>query len=163
MVERWRDHAACKDMGFQLFFGTDDETQRERVVREREAKAVCVECSVCKECLEAADSDDCYGVWGGLTMVERRKQKQRLEYEEYMKRRFGDFPRKVEHKPSQVSGFSLIESRADWYGGFVEIGISEDVRSSTGVRYTVRKDGRILYASEEEADAWLYFASLTIT
>jgi WhiB family redox-sensing transcriptional regulator len=57
-----------------FFFGVDDvETPAERRAREDEAKRVCFGCGVREECLEyALRTREPYGIWGGLTEIERR-------------------------------------------------------------------------------------------
>ena len=70
----WRDRAACLSYPAILFFGMDDvETPAERRAREDQAKLVCSTCSVCDECLDyALTMREPYGIWGGLTEVERK-------------------------------------------------------------------------------------------
>jgi WhiB family redox-sensing transcriptional regulator len=70
----WRAHAACKGYDPELFFSSDDLTdKRERVEREAAAKAVCGRCPVRLDCLEyAIAAGERYGVWGGLNAQERR-------------------------------------------------------------------------------------------
>ncbi len=70
----WRDHAACLSFPSILFFGVDDnETPVERRGREERAKEVCATCPVRKECLDyALATKEPYGIWGGLTEIERR-------------------------------------------------------------------------------------------
>ena len=70
----WRERAACLEYPAVLFFGLDDsETPAERRTREDQAKRVCFECGVRKECLDyALTTKEPYGIWGGLTEIERR-------------------------------------------------------------------------------------------
>ncbi|MGH2821285.1 MAG: WhiB family transcriptional regulator [Actinomycetota bacterium] len=70
----WREHAACLSYPAVLFFGLDDaETPAERRVREEEAKRICLGCAVREECLDyALTTREPYGIWGGLTEIERR-------------------------------------------------------------------------------------------
>lgn len=70
----WREQAACLEYPAVLFFGLDDnETPVERRAREEEAKRVCLTCGVRDECLEyALTTREAYGIWGGLTEIERR-------------------------------------------------------------------------------------------
>lgn len=72
--ERWQDFAACKGMDPVIFFGPEHaETVKEKRDREDEAKAVCNSCPVKEECLEyALDAREAYGIWGGLTELERK-------------------------------------------------------------------------------------------
>lgn len=71
---RWQDRAECKGMDPILFFGPEHaETVREKRDREDAAKAVCARCPVQKECLEyALEAREAYGIWGGMTEVERK-------------------------------------------------------------------------------------------
>jgi WhiB family redox-sensing transcriptional regulator len=70
----WREEAACLDCPAILFFGADDsEPQAERRLREEAAKRVCAQCIVREECLQfALTTRESYGIWGGLTEIERR-------------------------------------------------------------------------------------------
>lgn len=71
---RWQDIAECKGMDPTLFFGPEHaETVKEKRDREDAAKAVCNQCPVRSECLEyALDAREAYGIWGGMTELERR-------------------------------------------------------------------------------------------
>ncbi|MFN2524911.1 MAG: WhiB family transcriptional regulator [Actinomycetota bacterium] len=70
----WRQRAACLEYPAVIFFGLDDcETPAERRAREDRAKAICSGCNVRQECLEyALDTKEPYGIWGGLTEIERK-------------------------------------------------------------------------------------------
>ena len=70
----WRENAACLPYPAVVFFGMDDsETPAERGAREQQAKSICEVCAVKKECLEyAVTSKESYGIWGGMTEVERK-------------------------------------------------------------------------------------------
>lgn len=70
----WRESAACLPYPAVLFFGMDDnESAAERRAREDEAKAICAECVVRAECLQyALEMREPYGIWGGLTELERK-------------------------------------------------------------------------------------------
>lgn len=69
----WVLSAACRGRT-DLFFAPDDsETRSARRRREAEAKSVCGVCEVRAACLtEALESDERFGIWGGLTERERR-------------------------------------------------------------------------------------------
>lgn len=43
--------------------------------KELEAKAICNNCPVAFQCLQAALSENEYGIWGGTTMEERRSMR----------------------------------------------------------------------------------------
>jgi WhiB family redox-sensing transcriptional regulator len=72
----WRESAACLSHPSILFFGLDDnETPVERRAREERAKEICATCPVQRECLEyALATKEPYGIWGGLTEVERKSR-----------------------------------------------------------------------------------------
>jgi len=71
--EDWMLAASCRGRP-DLFFAPDDsETRSERRRREAAAKSVCARCPVRIECLmDALESDERFGIWGGLTERERR-------------------------------------------------------------------------------------------
>jgi WhiB family transcriptional regulator, redox-sensing transcriptional regulator len=62
----WHKRAACKGET-DLFFSYDEEMVEQ-------ARAICENCPVRRECLETALADsNLYGVWGGFTKAERRR------------------------------------------------------------------------------------------
>ena len=85
---RWQDHAACArpDIDWQLFFPEDriggfgpgsglTVIDQERM---RQAKKVCQRCPVREECLNyALELGIEYGIWGGMSTAQRRKEKRR--------------------------------------------------------------------------------------
>lgn len=70
----WRERAACLHHPAVIFFGLDDsESPADRHAREELAKSICETCAVREECLEyALETREPYGIWGGLTEVERK-------------------------------------------------------------------------------------------
>ena len=63
----WQEAALCAQTDPELFFP-------EKGGSGREAKLICARCDVRPECLAyALDHDERFGVWGGLTEMERRK------------------------------------------------------------------------------------------
>ena len=63
---RWRELAACRGVGLNLFFP-------ERGESAEPARRVCARCPVREPCLDYAVTNRIvYGVWGGLTSRERR-------------------------------------------------------------------------------------------
>lgn len=66
----WRRQAACLGKPSNLFFGSEDETVEERQTRESAAKAICAICPVVEPCLDEGRFEE--GIWGGLTVGERR-------------------------------------------------------------------------------------------
>lgn len=71
---RWQDRAACKGMDPTIFFGPEHaENVKEKRDREDAAKEVCMTCPVKHDCLEyALEAREAYGIWGGLTELERK-------------------------------------------------------------------------------------------
>lgn len=66
----WMAHAACAGCDPELFFPEKGGVSAHEC---RAAKAVCAECDVKAECLEyALTAGEHHGVWGGLTVRERR-------------------------------------------------------------------------------------------
>lgn len=70
----WQLRAGCRGSDANLFFGpTHLESKEERLAREAQAKALCSECPVRRECLDfALATRESYGIWGGLNETERR-------------------------------------------------------------------------------------------
>ncbi len=77
-ILEWQESAACRDYDNLLFFGEEGESELERQARETRAKAVCATCPVREPCLEfAMETNQKYGIWGGLTDKERASLKRR--------------------------------------------------------------------------------------
>ncbi len=70
----WTDGAACRGIENLLFFSPDVmESKEVRSRRERQAKQLCADCDVRDDCLTTALAQrESYGIWGGLTEIERR-------------------------------------------------------------------------------------------
>lgn len=65
----WKLQARCRDADPELFFP-------DKGAPVREARALCNVCPVREECLQhALDNDETFGIWGGLTLRERRRLK----------------------------------------------------------------------------------------
>src|ERR1700709_975749 len=72
----WRHRALCRDEDPELFFPIG--TTGPAVVQIEQAKAVCRRCPVTQSCLEwALSSGQDSGVWGGLSVDERRALRRR--------------------------------------------------------------------------------------
>ena len=72
---KWQTMAACHgEMGSVFYPPMRTERKAVRLAREQRAKAVCAGCPVRQECLDTAlTQNERYGIWGGLTDVERRR------------------------------------------------------------------------------------------
>jgi len=75
----WQEEAACRDHENVIFFGPEQgESELERQPREAHAKSICQRCPVAEPCLEfAMESNQKYGIWGGLNEKERASLKRR--------------------------------------------------------------------------------------
>ncbi len=68
----WRTRAACRDEDPELFFPLGTSTPA--LLQEGRAKVVCWSCSVRPACLRwSLDTQQEYGVWGGVDEHERRE------------------------------------------------------------------------------------------
>lgn len=75
----WQGHAACRGMNSEVFFVPPN--VRGPALREREAHAknICAACPVQRACREhALNVGEPYGIWGGLTPVERAQAGARI-------------------------------------------------------------------------------------
>jgi WhiB family redox-sensing transcriptional regulator len=74
----WQEDAACSAYDNLLFFGEEGESELEKQARESQAKKICQTCPVKEPCLEfAMETNQKYGIWGGLTDKERASLKRR--------------------------------------------------------------------------------------
>lgn len=71
----WHTEARCADMGYDTFFGRDDESRPALTVRQIAAvRALCTTCPVFATCLTSAlENNEEYGIWAGTTGRARRK------------------------------------------------------------------------------------------
>jgi WhiB family redox-sensing transcriptional regulator len=76
-TQEWRDHAACRGKGADLFF-----TERGANSRIAEAQALCASCPVQAECHDyAVEAGERFGVWGGsgaTRLKVRRAERRRV-------------------------------------------------------------------------------------
>ena len=69
----WQLRAACRHLDSALFFHPERERGAVRAEREEKAKEICRSCPVVAACrAHALRVDEPYGVWGGLSVDERR-------------------------------------------------------------------------------------------
>ena len=75
----WQEDAACRRHDNVVFFGPDQgESELEKQAREMKAKSICHTCPVKEPCLEfAMETNQKYGIWGGMTDKERASLKRR--------------------------------------------------------------------------------------
>lgn len=74
-MDDWQLRALCRGNHSHLFFPPSTfERKEERERREARAKAICNVCPVKQPCVEyALTIREPFGIWGGLTEVERRE------------------------------------------------------------------------------------------
>lgn len=75
----WKDMAACSGMDTDLFFSPDNPGKGTGITGEPErislAKMICSRCPVRPDCLSfGIETDDRWGILGGLTPQERRRK-----------------------------------------------------------------------------------------
>lgn len=71
----WKASAECADLPTELFY---PDTGAQSVPVVAIAKSVCARCPVREQCLEhAVDTNERWGIWGGLTYTERRTERRR--------------------------------------------------------------------------------------
>jgi WhiB family redox-sensing transcriptional regulator len=77
--DHWREDAACLNVATEVFFPSARGIASED--RWEPAKAICANCTVRKECLKLVinleEHDDRWGVFGGLSPMERRAVRER--------------------------------------------------------------------------------------
>ena len=73
----WRHEAACRDKDPDIFF--PDGSASSAPIEAAMAKAVCRNCPVMRRCLDwAIETGQADGIWGAMTVRERRKVGKRL-------------------------------------------------------------------------------------
>jgi WhiB family redox-sensing transcriptional regulator len=70
----WQLSARCRGADPSMFFHADGERGSSRQQRECNAKRFCAQCPVIVQCRDySLMFEEPYGIWGGLTEVERRR------------------------------------------------------------------------------------------
>jgi WhiB family redox-sensing transcriptional regulator len=71
----WQINGLCRGNHSHLFFPPSvAERKEERERREAKAKAICTVCAVRSDCYQfAMEIREPYGIWGGMTEMERRQ------------------------------------------------------------------------------------------
>lgn len=74
----WEEQAACAGLPQEWFF-SDIDWVRGKLEDHLPGLRVCLTCPVLAECREDAVMDPSrdYGIWGGMTTVQRRKERRR--------------------------------------------------------------------------------------
>lgn len=70
---QWQMQAACRGTDTAVFYHPDNERGPSRRRRDARAKEICHRCPVMADCLSSAlAAHEPYGVWGGLSVNERK-------------------------------------------------------------------------------------------
>lgn len=74
VLEAWQAKAACRGPQSVMFFPPSHfERKDEKELREANAKGICAQCTVRRDCLDyAVRIREPHGIWGGLNELERR-------------------------------------------------------------------------------------------
>lgn len=72
----WASDAACKKVNPDLFYA-DHHTMEGRIMQST-ALNICRKCSAREACMEYGLMYERYGVWGGMTEIERHRYRQRV-------------------------------------------------------------------------------------
>ena len=69
----WTEQAACKNADPALFYANSDSTDNVAADRAK-AKQICQSCPSIDQCLQhAIDTDERWGIWGGMEPLERER------------------------------------------------------------------------------------------
>lgn len=69
----WWTGAACRETDLAVFFSPETERAHARARREARARRICEGCPVLLACRDhALAAGESYGIWGGLTELDRR-------------------------------------------------------------------------------------------
>ena len=74
------DEAACKDTYTDLFYSVEEERSILQYDYINALRSICTACPLWKECLTYGFEHEIYGVWGGLTSVERASMRDMSKY-----------------------------------------------------------------------------------
>ncbi len=66
------DQAECRGTYTELFYRAEEERNHTAYQYINAVRSICGRCPIQKECLSYAFGNEDYGVWGGLTSLERR-------------------------------------------------------------------------------------------
>ena len=78
--QSWQQDAACRGADLSVFFSPDAERGNARARREARARKICEGCPVLTSCrAHVLTAGEPYGVWGGLTELDRRRADRRRD------------------------------------------------------------------------------------
>jgi WhiB family redox-sensing transcriptional regulator len=82
---KW-DFAECRDTDTELFYRVEEERNQFAYKYINAVRSICGRCPIQKECLSYAFGNEDYGVWGGLTSLERRSMGEPDKYPVQLRR-----------------------------------------------------------------------------
>ena len=66
------EKAACQGIEVDMFYWPEERGKNDQVVYLDPLRAICASCPIWAECLAYATVHEFFGVWGGMTTVERK-------------------------------------------------------------------------------------------
>lgn len=141
MLDDFWGLALCKieQVPVGLFFGSEDESPAERVLRIAMARSVCQRCEVNERCLVMATDNDERGIWGGKT-----------ENERYRSTGVHGVSPMAFVEPLEPVARSVWVTIADSNG--VALQMTRGVTPST---WQIVVDGNVRHEKETESEAWI--------
>jgi hypothetical protein len=84
------DKAECWDSQLEMFYDVEEERNAYAYNYINAVRSICVRCPIFKDCLTYAFAHEKYGVWGGLTSVERKAMDEPDAYPAQRRRALND-------------------------------------------------------------------------
>ena len=74
----WAATAACREADASMFFAPEGERESARQHRQTKAQSICRDCPALSLCRDhALATEEPYGIWGGMTELDRRRHNRR--------------------------------------------------------------------------------------
>lgn len=80
------DQAECREFDTELFYRVEEERNQLAYEYINAVRTICGRCPIQRQCLEYAFGNEEFGVWGGLTGLERRSVSEPDRYPVQLKR-----------------------------------------------------------------------------
>jgi WhiB family redox-sensing transcriptional regulator len=80
------DEAECRDFDTELFYRVEEERNQTAYQYINAVRSICGRCPIQRKCLSYAFGNEDYGVWGGLTSLERRSMGEPDKYPVQLRR-----------------------------------------------------------------------------
>lgn len=104
------EQAACKGVETETFYWVEESRNKEAYEYIDAVRSICSRCPIWSTCLEYALQHEQYGVWGGMTSLERKSFVQPNKYPAQQKRAINSFS---ENGISVEQVRSVYEHKAD--------------------------------------------------